>query len=240
MKADRAPSREPLLRLRVDGQPAASATAGELPWKEMVAATVDGIAFDPAGTVLALEFVVAARPGYPQGPDIDDLCDPVIATLVGRLGWFGGKRPAIQGLWARKRVGPRTGCEISVFAGWQQVALGNVPVLLDATWTDELPRSGRDLVFAQWVGRELRGLPSPGSRIAVRLAFSGRMNVAEIATGRVKNVVDCLWPILGGTPGAPADDRVSILAATQRDATAGGTVRVTVISQGQTRPTAMA
>ena len=230
----------PLIRLRVDGQPASFATAGEAPWKETLAAAADGITFDPAGTVLALEFTVSARQGYPQGPDIDNLCDPVIGTLVGRLGWFCGKRPAIQGLWARKRVGPRTGCEISVFAGWQQVALGNVPVLLDATWTDELPRSGRDLVFAQWVGRELQGLPSPGSRIAVRLAFGGRMNVAEIATGRVKNVIDCLWPVLGGVPGAPADDRVAILAATQQDTTVAGTVRVTVISQGQTRPTVVA
>ena len=230
-------ARGPLLRLRVDGEPAAFATAGERPWKETLAAALAGTALHSAATVLSLDLIVSPRPGYPQGPDIDNLCDPVIATLVGRLGWFGGSRPAIQGLWARKRVGPRTGCEISLFPSWTQVALGNVPVLLDATWTGELPRSARDAGFADWVGRELQGLPSPGSRVAVRLAFGGRLNIADVSTGRVKNVIDCLWPVLGGVPGAPADDRVGILAATQQDATAGGTVRVTVVSQGQTRPT---
>lgn len=226
----------PLHRIRVDGEPASFATRGEVPWKERLAAELGGVAFDPAGTVLSLDLVVSPRQGYPMGPDIDNLCDPVIAVLVGRLGWFGGRRPNIAGLWARKRVGPRTGCEISVFPDWVQTPLGDVPVLLDATWTGALPTSGRDLTFAQWVGRELQALPSPGSRVAVRLAFAGRLNIAELSTGRVKNVIDGLWPILGGTPGAPDDSRVAILAATQ-GSTLDASVHVTVLSQGQTQPT---
>lgn len=226
----------PLLKVRVAGEPAAFATAREEPWKAELEAALAGVAFDPAGTVLSLDFVVSPRVGYPAGPDVDNLCEPVIATVVGRLGWFGGKRPAIVGLWARKRVGPRVGCEIAVFPTWTDVGIGDVPVLLDATWAGEPPRSGRDLVFAQWVGRELRALPSPGSRVAVRLAFAGRMNVAAISDGRVKNTIDCLWPVLGGTPGAPDDGRVSILAATQGDRAGVPGVRITVLSQGQTRP----
>jgi hypothetical protein len=57
-----------------------------------------------------------------------------------------------------------------------------------------------------------------------------------MSTGRLKNVIDGLWPILGGTPGAPVGSRVAILAATQ-GARLDGSLRVTVLSQGQTQPT---
>jgi hypothetical protein len=228
--------RVPLHRIKVEGDPASFATRGEVPWKERLEAALGEVAFDPTGTVLSLDFVVSARPGYPMGADLDNLCEPVIAVVAGRLGWFGGRRFDIRGLWARKRVGTPTGCEVSVFPDWAQAPLGNVPVLLDATWTGELPRSGRDLVFAQWVGRELRALPSPGSRVAVRVEFAGRLNIADMSTGRLKNVIDGLWPILGGTPGAPDDSRVAILAATQ-GAELDGSLHVTVLSQGQTQPT---
>lgn len=227
--------RAPLHRIKVAGDPAPFATAGERPWREALEAALGHVTFDPAGTVLSLDFIVSAPPGYPMGADLDNLCEPVIAVVAGRLGWFGGRRPGILGLWARKRVGTPTSCEISVFSDWVQVPLGNAPVLFDGTWAGELPRSGRDLVFAQWIGRELRALPSPGSRVAVRLEFAGRLNIADVSTGRLKNVIDGLWPVLGGTPGAPDDSRVAILAVTQ-GSQLDGSVRVTVLSQGQTPP----
>ncbi|MFN8624281.1 MAG: hypothetical protein U0869_26355 [Chloroflexota bacterium] len=227
---------EPLLRVRVAGEPASFATSREVAWREQVAVALAEVPFDPAGTVLSLDLVASPEPGLPFGPGLDDLCEPVIAAAVGRLGWFGGKRPNIKGLWARKRIGPRVGVDIAVFSSWMDVSVGDVPVLLDATYPGEPPRSGRDLEFAQWVGRELRALPSPGSRVAVRLAYAGRMNIADVSTGRLKSTIDCLWPVLGGTPGAPDDGRVTILAATQGEGMGRPGVRVTVMSQGQTRP----
>ena len=68
--------------------------------------------------------------------------------------------------------------------------------------------------------------------LAIQLAFADpRVNLGDIATGRVKTVLDCLCPLLGGEPGDPCDYRVRWLLV--RKGIAGvppGGVRVTVWS----------
>jgi hypothetical protein len=193
---------------------------------------------DHRARALTLDFEVSPRLGYPMGPDIDNLCEPVIRVVVGNLGWFAGRRTGIRTLWARKRVGPLPGVHVRILDGWVPAEVGSRPALLDATWSGELPRSARDEAFATCVGRELRALPSPGSMIAVRLAYSGAVNIGDVSTGRIKSTMDCLWPILGGSMGAPDDGRVAILEAWREDPSVLGTVRVTVVSQGETGATA--
>jgi hypothetical protein len=69
----------------------------------------------------------------------------------------------------------------------------------------------------------------PSGAIAVDLEFAGPVNLGDIATGRLKNVIDCLYPVIGGRPGAPNDARITLIEATRRviQVTAGVHIRVT-------------
>jgi hypothetical protein len=47
--------------------------------------------------------------------------------------------------------------------------------------------------------------------------FPDRINRGEIATGAVKAIIDCLWPIIGGKPRAPEDWRIEELMVERKD-----------------------
>jgi hypothetical protein len=65
-------------------------------------------------------------------------------------------------------------------------------------------------------------------RLTIELEFAGPVNLGDIAAGRPKNVIDCLYPVIGGRPGAPDDSRVTAIEATRmhREGAAGVRVRV--------------
>jgi hypothetical protein len=94
---------------------------------------------------------------------------------------------------------------------------------------DELPRSARDENFAAWVSRTMSRPARSLGGLTVELGFAGPVNLGDIATGRLKNVIDCLYPLIGGRPGAPNDSRVTVIEATRmhREVAAGVRVRVT-------------
>ena len=83
-------------------------------------------------------------------------------------------------------------------------------------------------MFTAWVHDQETPVP-PGS-LAVALEFGGsRINIGDVATGRVKNVIDCLQPILGGAFGNPDDHRiVQLLVMKRASGVADGAIRVTV------------
>jgi hypothetical protein len=199
-----------LLTVWVEGRPAPFATAGERPWKERIDARVPRPSGHPVSG-LVLDFTLPHPPSWPAHPDIDNLCEPVFATLINRLGWFGGSRPALGWFLATKRPGAEPGVAISLQAGRASApaALVSHPVL-SATWPGPLPRSARDVDFVSWV-REQDATLGPGP-MAVALEFgSPRVNIGDIATGTVKSSIDCLQPILGGPFGDPDDHRVEAL-----------------------------
>jgi hypothetical protein len=51
----------------------------------------------------------------------------------------------------------------------------------------------------------------------------------------LKNVLDCLYPILGGLVGAPHDERIVSLEASKGNGI-GGTVQVDVFEVAQSKP----
>lgn len=61
-----------------------------------------------------------------------------------------------------------------------------------------------------------------GSAIGVELRFDGRLNLGDVATRRLKPTIDCLWPVIGGVPGRPADDLVTRLVVARRDCGGSG------------------
>lgn len=59
-------------------------------------------------------------------------------------------------------------------------------------------------------------------RYAVTLNFVETVNIGEMATGPVKAVIDCLWPLLGGRPSAPDDGCVVALTVCKQQELRGG------------------
>jgi hypothetical protein len=184
------------LSVFVPGSPAPFATAREAAWKAALHAHLGSVT--PLGPGhLDLSFMVSPATGYPSGPDIDNLCEPVIAVLVGGLRFSGGSRPAISSLRAAKAIGAPTGCSITIGGAWVPLPPG--VVLLDATY-EGMPAGARDAVFAAWVSECSRRPVAPGRSAAVGLVVPLRTNLGEIATGLVKKTIDdCILCSVGGS-----------------------------------------
>lgn len=210
-----------MLDVFVPGVPAPFATAGERSWRDAIASQLVGTAPSLRATEIALDFTIRGSAGYPDGPDLDNLCEPIFSVVVNRLGWFGGRRSAIQAFRATKRVGEPTGCRIRVIERRDDIPTVGRRVLLSRTWPGALPRNARDPAVATWVRASMLGAAGPGTRLGVRLSFEAPTNLGDIATGRVKNVIDCLYPILGGSSGAPQDSRIVSIEARNGSGTRG-------------------
>jgi hypothetical protein len=221
-----------LLDRFVAGRPAPFATAGERPWKEALAAALASSSAPSAhGSVLELDFAVAPTTGYARGADLDNLCEPVFSVLINRLGWAGGRRPNIQAFRARKSLIEPTGCRVRISTERWRESWIEGPTLLDAVSRGPLPFSARDEGFANWVNGAMVRPAEPQTVTAVELRFAGPVNLGDIATGRLKNVMDCLYPVLGGRLGAPNDARVVALEASRMDSDINGTVDIRVVEQ---------
>ena len=212
----------------ISGRPAPFATTGEGPWKQAIAAQMPRPSGEHAAGMV-LEFTLPDRPVWPAQPDLDNLCEPVFSTVINRLGWFGGSRPNLNWYLATKRPGSELGAQIVV----QATAAPDIPAVLRgpvfaAIWPGPLPLSAREVGFADWVRRQETPLP-PGP-LAVALEFGGsQLNIGEVATGRIKNVIDCLQPILGGPFGNPDDHRIVLLLVVKgTSGLADGAVSVSV------------
>lgn len=217
----------------VAGRPAPFATTGERPWKDAIAARLSDVSPPSlAARCLDLTFVVAASKAYPLGADLDNLCEPVFSVLANRLRWFGGTRVGVTHLRARKTVGPETGCLIRVAEICSGFESSRGDLLLSAESSIPLPFSARDANWAKWAADAMVRSASPSSRLAIEIQFSGPVNLGDVATGRLKNLIDCLYPVLGGRLGAPADDRIVELAASRDDRTVSGTAAIRVCEVG--------
>jgi len=197
------------------GTPATFATRREKLWKEILS---DAIPPSPSLSVqgISLKFELTGEAGGERKVDIDNLCEPIFAVLVGRKGWFSRRRPNIEWYSVSKTYVTSaeaiSGCQISVYASLPTIAtVQRTGALFSAIYEGVLPRSARDEPFANWV-RQHATAHSQASRFSVGLRFGGSaINIGDIATGRVKSVIDCLYPILGGVVGAPEDWRITSL-----------------------------
>lgn len=218
------------LRVRIAGVPAAFAGGEpERRWKETLRVELPPAqpGFGEWGLRVAFTLPPAA-PGRP-GSDIDNLLEPVLSVLVNGLGWFGGRRPAIALVHATKERGQVTGCKVEILRSAPSPAPTGVP-LLEASFAGSLPRSARDEAFAEWARRSAApdGQTDAGA-FGVALHFADpRINLGDVATGRPKPIIDCLWPILGGSARAPHDHLITELRLTRSAESATGGVHVTV------------
>lgn len=195
----------------------------ERQWRETVAAFVPAATSVTAHTGLTLEFVIAD----PRKQDLDNLAEPVLSTVINRNGWFGGRRPNLVWLALSKESGAELGCTITPLEESPDSWMPDTSPLLDETFPGPLPRSATGTELAAWISE--RCAAGGDARYAVALRFAGRKNLGEVATGGMKPILDCLWPLLGGTPGAPEDwriDRILLTRGADDIASASAEVRI--------------
>lgn len=196
----------------VEGIPATFATKGEKPWKNTLfnsLAFVENVDCDGIELKFYLPSLVSS--GHPL--DVDNLCEPVFSTIVGRLGWFQGRRPNLRWWSTSKEEANQTGLRIilgdTVPVKWLSVS---GELIFDSIYNGELPRKATDPMVPKWIKDSNLVNQKDNDRFALQLMFGNpKLNIAEIADGRVKNLIDCLYPILGGGSGTPEDWRIDSL-----------------------------
>jgi len=222
-------STDPLVDIHVPGSPSPFRNAPhDTIWRQALSSALPPVrpGVDPDG--LAIDFTLAQ--GRAFGQDLDNLWDPVFSVLVRQKGWFGGHRPNVSWFRATKGIGQEPGAHVRLFSGLPLHGLRSSQLpCFDGTYEDPPPSSARDEPFAGWC-RSLALSVRGASLYAVRLSFGlGRINIAQVAGGSVKNILDGLYPVLGGRPGAPDDWRIVSLEAVKNDTgIANGAVRIRV------------
>ncbi|MBC2726966.1 hypothetical protein [Desulfosporosinus sp.] len=198
----------------VGGVPATYATKAERPWKDCLSDTVTLTPQSEVGyTGLDLRFILPtfAPKGHPL--DVDNLCEPVFSVLIGKLGWFQGKRPNLRWWHATKAEGISYGVQITAIkAVMYDTEDGLGKPIFDSVYTGDLPSKATDTQLPIWISRLKTNPIKKDSRFVVRLLFGNeKINIGDIATGKVKSLIDCLYPIIGGISGNPEDWRIDSL-----------------------------
>lgn len=167
-----------------------------------------------SGRGLVLEFECSSSTRRGQPFDIDNLCEPVFSILMNSRGWFSGHRPNMLWWRAVRRLSNSPGCQIRVFSSEApEINVAPEIVLLDAVFQGQLPADAQDPALPSWLKtNDMKSAQVSNTGFGVRTCFHGtRVNLGEIATGPVKHVLDCLYPVLGGNPGNPEDWRIELL-----------------------------
>ncbi len=197
----------------IAGEPATFATKRERPWKEAIRQAVpDGEACCQSGGML-LDFQVQSRQRGNQPFDIDNMCEPVFSAMINQLGWLGGRRPNLMWFRARRLLKAPAGCAARLEQGdAPEFQPDGYRLAFRDVYVAPLPKSGTAPELPAWL-TELPGVPSATNEsVSIKLSFAGtKMNLGDIATGTVKSTIDCLYPLLGGTAGAPDDWKVNAL-----------------------------
>ena len=191
----------------ISGFPATFATSREKVWKQQLYQALSGKQHYQSG--IGLQFVFTKDNYERYQFDIDNLCEPVFAVLTSSLHWFSGVRRNIA-LWtAAKCIGNEQGLLIRSIDSSSFLTPVNMP-LFDEVYDGALPSKATDNDMPLWI----RGLGQfkAEKKCSVRLKFENTpVSIATISTGKVKPIIDCLYPIIGGVPGAPNDEIIEML-----------------------------
>lgn len=197
----------------VAGEPAVWLGSGEKPWKFKLAEAVRLDTRD-SPVFLELDFRVASFLRGGQVFDLDNMVTPVFEALLGPR--HSSLRRALLG-WRATRVenqdaGLRLRCTERPPGVFQA---STSTVVLDATLRGRLPTDSREggKSFVSGIQQALGPwTPARTHRFALELGFGDDIrDITWVAEAPIKPVVDCLFPVFGGPPGAPDDWKVHAL-----------------------------
>jgi hypothetical protein len=198
----------------VTGKPVGySSGVAEQEWKALIRKAVpQAKAPRAAGSGLFADFGVPQPTPQASGFDLDNLLDPVLSAVINGQGWFGRHRPNLRWIAAHKFVLDEPAVRLAVLPDpphlWEQ---SDVEVVgLDAVYPGDLPSAESSDEYVAWVERNMHPLRQGAVGVAIDIADAA-VNLGDIANGPIKILIDGLWPILGGGPGAPHDKRIVAL-----------------------------
>ncbi|GBE18992.1 hypothetical protein BMS3Abin16_01604 [archaeon BMS3Abin16] len=201
------------MKFWISGTPATFATKNEVPWKQQIEKSIPSV-YGEKFFGMKLKFILHTLAPLNHPLDVDNLCEPAFSVIINKLGWIGGRRPNLKWWNAEKIEGKESGLELlmeSTTNHEMTSELGNP--FFDDVFNGKLPHSATDPEIPTWLD-SLNRIKSPRNvnNFVVRLQFGDdKINIGDIATGRVKSVIDCLYPLIGGMRGKPKDWRINIL-----------------------------
>lgn len=195
----------------VPGDPATFATQGEKPWKDSLKKGIPEKETYSKEKGVIIDFYLKNLFPNNQPLDLDNLCDPLFSVLVNNKKWFWGGRPNIRWWLASKNQSSDSGCRISLFSALHSTTIKNV--IFKGYYEGILPTRGSDPDIPKWLEKVSSNPVSVnGLDLFVSLKFHQKdINIGEIATGPVKAIIDCLYPIIGGTVSRPEDWKIQKL-----------------------------
>ena len=201
----------------IAGLPATFATKGEIPWKQTLTRSIEDPG-DQAFIGVRLSFTLPTLEPKGHHLDVDNLCEPVFSILINARGFFKGRRPNLLWWEATKERGEKCGVRVIL----EQLQSGGLTLDLGGPsfnylYSGTLPSSATDPDIPNWLSSlgVCKAVGGSG-RFALQLDFlNPRVNLGDIATGKVKAIIDCLYPLLGGGKGKPEDWRIDRLLATK-------------------------
>ena len=195
-------------RLWIKGRPATFATKAEQPWKEQILAQMEGALHQTDS--LDLEFRLPESMFLMDGYDLDNLCEPVFTVLTSKMGWYGRKQTNIRSWRAVKKSDTDSGLWVKQVQD-VDVSIDPSSVVFDAKYDGRLPKRARDPEIPDWLFK-LGEVPKVHGVCGLALIFVNiNLSIASLSDGLVKHVIDCLYPVLGGRIGYPADHKITEL-----------------------------
>lgn len=198
----------------VPGKPALAGTPADRQWKEQIQ---HHAASRQAGKHIYVRFQLpetASGSGAAAG-SLEAYCEPVLAVLIQKLGWMGGKRQQLAGWRAVKAVEEPHG--LKIWADDRKAieppeALYGEPAL-DFLFEGTIPQKTTDPYLSELLKKMPMSLPGDErSSLAVCLRFGGsKINIGEVGVGPIKAILAGLFPIIGGDAAKPDDWRIGDL-----------------------------
>lgn len=186
------------ISLNVIGEPSASFSNSE--WKEKVYTSAVALP-TPSSDINGTHLIFRVSQLRNNGPDTDNLCHCVFSSLT-KAGWFGGKKPNIRWWYSERRLRGQEPAGLTLVAQESPIYPECRSILFSETYTGLLPTHSRDKEYVDWIKKCADRLGLSPSEIPINLGVAiylgtDKENIGEIPTGRIKNIIDGLHPIIG-------------------------------------------
>lgn len=215
----------------VNGEPSSFSTAREKPWKIKLEQQIPDYNINGLERGVILGYHLESMTVNGQYFDVDNLCEPVFSILINKKRWFKGKRPNIQWFRASKIKALKSGCDFIISDSIEPpISVIYKNQIFNKVYSGKLPKSATDIEFISWIKENYTPEKNNGS-FYLKIEFSSpSVNLGDIATGKIKSIIDCLYPIIGGTMGNPEDWRINVLEVKKGVETIPeNSIRVTVL-----------
>ena len=202
----------------VAGEPALWLGSGYEAWKKTLA---ESVPFDhyPPSSGIVLEYRVSSMLRSGHRFDLDNLVSPVFQAVLGKR----ASSARMHLNWWRASIAEYKPPALALsFCGGSTEALvvPNGDLVLDckiaAPYPTDSREGGRDFVAAIRAGLGSH-VPGHDDRFAIDIAFGRDVkDISWVEERPLKPVIDCLYPVFGGSGGAP-DDWKTFLIQVRRD-----------------------